>query len=47
MPSVTGWGQARRVLEDATWQLYQPYTRQEDIPTILVQLDAMLKELEK
>ena len=47
LPSVAGWGQARRVLEDATWQLYQPYTRQEDIPTILVQLDAMLKELEK
>jgi ABC-type glycerol-3-phosphate transport system substrate-binding protein len=47
LPSAAGWGQARRVLEDATWQLYQPYTRQEDIPAILVQLDAMLKELEK
>ena len=42
-----GWGVARRVLEDAAWQLYQPYTKVENIPSILEQLDALVGELQK
>jgi multiple sugar transport system substrate-binding protein len=42
----SSWSIARRVLEDAAWQLYQPYTKAENIPGILEQLDAMVKELE-
>lgn len=39
------WDMARRVLEEAAWQLYQPYTKPENIPLILEQLDAMILEL--
>jgi multiple sugar transport system substrate-binding protein len=41
------WSVARRVLEDAAWQLYQPYTKVENIPSILEQLDALVGELQE
>ncbi len=45
--SGSEWAVARMVLEDSAWQLYQPYTKEEDILTILEQLDAMVEELVK
>lgn len=39
------WGIARRVLEDAGWQLYQTYTTVEDVPRIMEQLDGLVDEL--
>ena len=41
------WGVAHRVLEDAAWQLYQPYTKVENIPSILEQLDSLVGELQE
>ena len=36
------WGIARRVLEDAAWQLYQPYTKLKTSRPFLERLDAMI-----
>lgn len=47
LPAPAAWRTARRALEDAAWQLYQPYTKAEDIPGILQQLDEMIKALNK
>ncbi|MBN2046913.1 MAG: extracellular solute-binding protein [Anaerolineaceae bacterium] len=44
MPVYNGWEITSQLLEDAAWQLYQPYTTRDDIPTMLEQLDAMTAE---
>lgn len=44
-PHDAGWSIARRVFEDAAWQLFQPETRADGIPTLLTDLDATLLEL--
>jgi len=44
-PHDAGWSIARRVFEDAAWQLFQPETRADGIPTLLIDLDATLLEL--
>ena len=45
VPTRSDWLQASNVLEDAAWELYQPFTTQERIPTLLEQLDAMIAEI--
>lgn len=47
LPAPAAWRTARRALEDAAWQIYQPYTKGEDIPGILQQLDEMIAILNK
>jgi hypothetical protein len=46
LPQHTNWMTAGNVLEDAAWQLFQSYTRAEDIPLILEQLDALIAAYE-
>jgi ABC-type glycerol-3-phosphate transport system substrate-binding protein len=46
LPLHPNWMSAGNLLEDAAWQLFQPYTRVEEIPLILQQLDAMIAEYE-
>lgn len=43
-PALASWRTVRHLLEDAAWQLRQPYSSQEKIPAILQQLDAMSQE---
>ena len=45
MPSQAWWVLAQRVLEDAAWQVFQPFTTADKIPSILQQLDATVTEL--
>ena len=44
LPSLPSWLVAQRPLEDAGWQLYN-LASDEQLPTILPQLDALIKEL--
>lgn len=44
-PSRGSWRVARLVLEDAAWQSLQAYLTAEDIPFILEQLDATIREV--
>lgn len=45
VPTRADWGIAGNVLEDAAWELYQPFTTVERIPSLLEQLDAMIIEV--
>ncbi len=43
---VTGsWTVAQHLLEDAAWQIYQPFTAADGIPVMLKQLDEMIPEV--
>jgi ABC-type glycerol-3-phosphate transport system substrate-binding protein len=46
-PTRADWLIAGNVLEDAAWELYQPFTNAERIPSLLEQLNAMIKEVTK
>jgi ABC-type glycerol-3-phosphate transport system substrate-binding protein len=41
LPKQASWRLARRMLQDAAWQILQPFTKLEEIPTILAELDQM------
>ena len=45
MPFQPWWMIEQRVLEDAAWQVFQPFTSSDKIPSILQQLDATVTEL--
>jgi ABC-type glycerol-3-phosphate transport system substrate-binding protein len=45
MPAQTWWTVGQRVLEDASWQIFQPAATPPKIPDILQELDATIKEL--
>ncbi|MEE4193826.1 MAG: extracellular solute-binding protein [Anaerolineae bacterium] len=45
VPLRADWLIAGNVLEDAAWELYQPFTTVERIPSLLEQLDAMIEEV--
>ncbi len=45
VPLHPDWMIAGCLLEDAAWQLFQPFTTEEDIPLILQTLDDMILEL--
>lgn len=43
---VTGsWTAAQHLLQDAAWQIYQPFTTIESVPVLLRQLDEMIPEV--
>jgi hypothetical protein len=45
-PPITGsWTIVQNILEDAAWQILQPFTTLEGIPPLLEQLDAMIPEV--
>ncbi|MCD4673152.1 MAG: extracellular solute-binding protein [Anaerolineaceae bacterium] len=44
-PRAAEWRIIRRMLEDLTWQLYQPYVIPSDFPKYLKELDEMTAEL--
>jgi ABC-type glycerol-3-phosphate transport system substrate-binding protein len=44
-PHEAGWSIARRLFEDAAWQLFQPETRADQIPSLLTELDATILEI--
>jgi len=44
-PNTPSWRIARRVLEDAAWQVFQTYTKSADLPGILAALDAQIADL--
>lgn len=46
-PVQAQWRVARRVLEDAAWQIFQPYVPIARIPAILAEIDTTLQELEQ
>ena len=46
-PQVARWRIARRILEDAAWQIFQPYVAITRIPAILAEMDTTLEELVK
>lgn len=41
-PQLASWRSARRMLQDATWQIMQPFTKLEEIPAVLAELDEMV-----
>ncbi len=43
--SAAWWYAARPVLEDAAWQIFQPFTKPDSIPDVLKELDATVNEL--
>lgn len=45
LPHDADWRIARLVLEDASWQLFQPESRANQIPAILENLDVTIKEI--
>ena len=45
VPLHPDWLIAGCLLEDAAWQLFQPFTTEEDVPLILEMLDSMIEEL--
>ncbi len=45
MPVQSWWRIEQRVLEDAAWQIFQPFTKAGQIPDILQELDSTSKEL--
>ena len=45
VPARADWLIAGNVLEDAAWELYQPFTTVGRIPSLLEQLDAMIEEV--
>ncbi len=44
-PTAPGWSTVRVILSDAVWQSLQYYTEPAQIPALLPQLDAMIKEV--
>ena len=42
-PYLASWRTARRMLQDAVWQIMQPFTKLDGIPAILAELDRMVK----
>ena len=44
-PTVPGWRTVRTILSDAVWQSLQYYTEPVQIPVLVLQLDAMIKEV--
>ncbi len=44
-PHEAGWSIARRLFEDAAWQLFQPETKADRIPDLLAELDATVLEI--
>jgi hypothetical protein len=45
MPQQAGWQQARRLLQDAAVQIFQPEAGLPDVPPILDQLDHTITEI--
>jgi len=45
-PPVSTWRIARFVLQDAFWQSLQSFTKVEDFPRLLEQIDATIAEVE-
>jgi multiple sugar transport system substrate-binding protein len=45
MPHAAAWSIARRLFEDATWQLFQPETGADQIPALLMNLDGTISEI--
>jgi ABC-type glycerol-3-phosphate transport system substrate-binding protein len=46
-PRLASWRSARRVLQDAAWQIFSPATRPDGIAAILAELDATILEVLK
>ena len=46
-PQLGSWRTTRRLLEDAAWQIFQPFTKAEGIGSVLAELDGAAKELAK
>ena len=46
-PRLSSWRLVRNVLEDAVWQIYQTYTKPEDVPDILDELQDIIPEVIK
>ncbi len=46
-PPAASWRIARRILEDAAWQIFQPYVAITRIPAILAEMDTTFEELIK
>ena len=46
-PRAAEWRIVRRILEDLTWQVYQPYVIPSDFPKYLREMDTMVAELFK
>ncbi len=44
-PTAPGWRTVRMILSDAVWQSLQYYTEPSQIPILMLQLDAMIKEV--
>lgn len=44
-PADARWRTVRSLLQDAAWQIAQPYVKLEDIPDVLTQLDEMILQL--
>ena len=44
-PVSSGWGVARIVLQDAFWQAMQSFTKVEEFPVVLDQLDLTIAEV--
>jgi ABC-type glycerol-3-phosphate transport system substrate-binding protein len=44
-PHDAEWSIARRIFEDAAWQLFMPETRADQIPALLADLDATIAEM--
>lgn len=44
-PTLASWRTARRIFQDAAWQVFQPFTTLEGIPAILAELDKTVGEL--
>ncbi len=44
-PRAAEWRIVRRILEDLTWQVYQPYVIPSDFPKYLREMDTMVAEL--
>jgi len=45
VPHAADWAIVRRIFEDAAWQLFQPESRVNQIPSLLENLDATIEEI--
>ena len=46
-PRLASWRTARRILQDAAWQIFSPIVKAGGIPGVLEELDGMVKEITK
>ena len=46
-PRLASWRTARRILQDAAWQIFSPIVKVDGIPGVLEELDGMVKEITK